>query len=85
METTTNTTLVRPEVGELVHVSHGRHHRLGGKVVAVEPGSFDVLKYTEWDDDAGTEIDYADDDPAALSTLYDVEQIDATCIVTVLR
>ena len=88
METTTNTTtdtLVRPELGQLVHITFDRHHRIGGKVVAVDGDSFDVEKYYEWpalgQDD---EIEFTDGDPAALFTLYDVEQAQPGLVVTVL-
>lgn len=75
-------TLVRPLVGQLVHIQFAPGHRCGGKVVEVDDDSFDVLKYTEWTDDV--EVEFGEDDPGALFTLYDVEQSDPVLIVTVL-
>lgn len=84
METTTQSTspVVRPSCGQLVHVAFGPGHRIGGKVVAVDDDSIDVLAYMAWEDD--TETDYDEFDPEALFTLFDVEQADARCVVTVL-
>jgi hypothetical protein len=80
--TTKSATLVRPVVGDLVHIAYSPDHRAGGKVTAVDAGSFDVEKYVEWVEDEQT--DYDDGDPDALATLYDVEQADTRCVVTVL-
>ena len=82
METTTTDRVVHPEPGDLVHIAFGPDHRAGGKVIAAGAGSFDVEKYVEWVEDEQT--DYDDGDPAALCTLFDVEQADARCVVTVL-
>lgn len=76
---------VRPHVGDLVHITFDPTHRVGGKVVSVDADSFDVEKYTEWGDShPDDEIDFAVGDPAALFTLYDVEQSNPGLIVRVL-
>jgi hypothetical protein len=82
METTTTSQsapIVRPEIGQRVEVTYGADQVIVGVVIDSDADSILLRKETETDN--GFELWVPADEAW---TLFDVEQADALCVVTVL-
>lgn len=80
METTTTHAIVRPAVEEFVQVELPGGLTIFGVVTDTDGDSVTMRKVAEWDGDTPVQLD--DADGPDLWTLFDVEQADARCIVT---
>lgn len=84
MSTTTTPQIVHPAEGDVVFITYGERHEIGGRVVRVYADGFDVRKSSEYLDGS----DASEPTVGEVFTLFDVEQQtddngDAVCVVRV--